>query len=173
MKLRCRVLGVLLGLCLAVQWTFFVLAWSSLLAPDGFMQLGVTGLDARALRALSVTERALGALAALAPLLALSYGLWRLQRLLANIRRRALFDLSSIAHLRAFAAAILASVLLTSAEPPLRNVMWRLAGGTERGLALGFSSEALLLALVCAVFYLVTGMMHEARRLADENEGFV
>jgi hypothetical protein len=68
----------------------------------------------------------------------------------------------------------LLSTLLSIIEPPLRTLVWRFGfGASGRRTAVGVSSEELLLVLVCALFFLITNLMHEGRRLAEENEGFI
>ena len=98
----------------------------------------------------------------------------RLSRLLSNVRRGAIFERATIGHLRAFAGATLLSTLLAIVEPPLRTlVLQRLFGAPLSRYAIGFDSAQLMLVLVCALFFLVTNLLHEARRLAEENQGFV
>ena len=127
------------------------------------------------MRALDLPQRAAGIALAL---LALCYGMARLARLLVKVRRGATFDRATIAHLRAFAGANLLSTLLAIVEPPLRTIVLRFGfGAPTPKFAVGVSSEAILLVLVlvlvCALFFLMTNLMHEGRRLAEENEGFV
>ena len=174
MKIYCNLIGVLLAACVIVQLGFFVTAWSGVQAPGAFVQISVKGLDVAQMRALTPVQRAAGAALALPALLALCYGMVRLARLLANVARGAVFTSATIGHLRAFAGATLLSTLLAVAEPPLRTVMLHLAFAMPASrFTVGFSSEELMLVLVCALFFLVTNLMHEGRRLAEENEGFV
>jgi hypothetical protein len=174
MNLRCNLIRALLVACVVVQVAFFVLAWSGWLPPGAFMQLSAKGISEQAMRALDTPQRVAGMALGLPALLALCYGMARLARLLVNVRRGAMFDRATIGHLRAFAGATLLSTLLSIVEPPLRTVVWRLGFGARGGnYAVGVSSEELLLVLVCALFYLITNLMHEGRRLAEENEGFI
>jgi len=105
--------------------------------------------------------------------LVLGYGLWRLDRLLLNFRRQDLFTPQSVAHLRAFAGATLTATLLAIVELPLRTLGWRLITGARWPLQIGLTGEQAMLILVCGLFYLVTRMMQEGGRLAQENEGFI
>lgn len=164
-----------LWLCVAVQATFFFFAWTGFTPAIGSMSIEITGegVSSAARLAMSAQQRAIGAALAGVPLVVLGYGLWRLDRLLLNFRRRDLFTPQSIGHLRAFAGATLASTLLTLAEPPARALaFWLLAGG-ERHISAGIRSEQLILLLVCSLFYLVTRLMQEGSRLAAENEAFI
>ena len=78
-----------------------------------------------------------------------------------------------MAHLRAFAGATLAATLLSIVEPPLRTLGWWLITGVKSPLQIGLTGEQAMLILVCGLFYLVTRMMQEGGRLAQENEGFI
>ncbi|QNA89649.1 hypothetical protein G4G28_16370 [Massilia sp. Dwa41.01b] len=85
-----------------------------------------------------------------------------------------MFALRTVGDMKAFVAGILTALLLTGIEPALRVLVWRHGfGAAARPLNLGVSSEELLLLLVCALFFVVAAMMHEARRIAEDNEGFV
>lgn len=174
MKIEVRVIRLLLIVCVCLQLAFFVLAWADLLPHDLFMQMSARDMTVAQMRALSWAQRLAGAALGLPPLLALCYGMWRLAQAVANVERRALFDIATIGHLRAFAGATLAATLLAIVEVPLRTLVMHFGfhlPGVK--LSIGVSSDQVLLILVCALFYLVTRMLHEGRRLAEENEGFV
>jgi hypothetical protein len=174
MNLQCTLIRALLALCVSVQVAFFVLSWSGALPADGVVQISAKGLSTAQMRALDLPQRAAGIALGLPALLALCYGMARLARLLANVGRGATFDRATIGHLRAFAGATLLSTLLSVAEPPLRAAVLRFGfGAPAPTFSVGVSSEELLLVLVCALFFLITNLMHEGRRLAEENEGFV
>lgn len=162
-----RVVRVMLWLCVGLQLVFYVLAWSAALPADGFMQMSAKGLDAAALRALAPSARLMGALLDLPQVLAMAYGLWRLAQLLRSIEQGALFARTAIAHLRAFAGATLLATVLAIFSVPLRAL------ALARPVTVGVSSDELLLMLVCGLFFLITHILHEGRRLAEENEGFI
>jgi hypothetical protein len=174
MKFYSRIILLLLLACAAIQLSFFVAAWSAALPPGSFMQISAKGMSVEQMRAMDPAQRLACAAVGLAPLLALAYGLLRLARLLANVRRGALFDRATIGHLRAFAGATLLSTVLSIVEPPVRTLLLRFGFGVpSTGISIGINSEELMLLLVCALFFLVTNLLHEGRRLAEENEGFV
>jgi hypothetical protein len=174
MKTECRLIRLLLGTCVFLQVAFFVLAWSDLLPHGLFMQMSPREMDLAQLRALSPAQRLAGAALGLPALLMLCYGMWRLALALAGVERGALFRLDTIGHLRAFAGATLGSTLMGIAETPLRSLALHY-GFALPGirLSIGVTTDQLLLILVCALFYLVIRMLHEGRRLAEENEAFV
>ncbi len=174
MKTQLRILRVLLALCALLQLAFFALGWGGVLTPDAVVQISPSGMSHAAAHALDGQARVVGAMVGLPVLLALLYGLWRLQCALRNIARNAMFGLDTIGHVRAFAGAALASTLLAIVESPLRTLAWRVLSGVPGNkLSIGVTNDQLLLIVVCALFYLVIRLMHEARRLAEENEGFV
>lgn len=138
------------------------------------MSINPNGLSFEDLKLISAPQRLLGATLGLPSLLLLGYGLWRLDRMLINFQTDAMFALSTIAHLRAFAAATLLSIALDIAVVPIRGALFGLLSTGKVGrIAMGISSEQLLLILVCGLFFLITNLMHESRRLAEENEGFI
>lgn len=173
--MKITLIRALLWLCVAVQAAFFVLAWTTYVPSIGSMTIDMTaiGMPFGARLALSPAARLLGAALALPTTLVLVYGLWRLDRLLLNFHRSDLFSAQSIGHLRAFAGATLLSTMLSIAEAPVRTLALRLAGEGGRHFAVGVNSEQLMLILVCGMFYLITRLMQEGRRLREENEGFV
>ncbi|MBJ7308975.1 DUF2975 domain-containing protein [Rugamonas sp. CCM 8940] len=170
-----RPIRCLLWLCCAVVAGFYVLSWSGDLPHWRFLYIEISpnGMSRAQMLALTPGQRLLSAALGLPAVLTLLYGLWRLDRLLLNFRRLALFSAASACHLRAFAAAVPLATLLSIVELPVRALALRAAGAAVPAPTMGFSSEQLTLVLVCALFYLVTGLMDEGRRLAEENEGFV
>ncbi|MFZ6719260.1 DUF2975 domain-containing protein [Undibacterium sp. Ji49W] len=171
-----RLIRPLLLLCAATEVAFFILAWSNTplnLGPWS-MHVAAKGLLIEQMSSMSAMERGIGVLLGLPALLCMLYGLWNLDRLLAGIQQQNLFSLQNIARLRTFAGAVALSTLLSIAEVPARTAVMRLLPGQGDGnFSVSVSSEELILLLVCIAFYLITGMMHEGRRLAEENEGFV
>lgn len=176
MRRQCLMIRALLLLCVAVELVFFVLAWSQLLpAGAGFaIEMTPQGLSVEAMRAMPPPQRWTGMLVALPELLALVYALWRLDRLLAGFQRQVLFSAAAIGHLRAFAGAMLLSTACGIVEPALRAPLLRhLFHDAQVRIGMGVDTQQVLLILVCGLLYLITGVLREGRRLAEENEGFV
>jgi hypothetical protein len=169
-----RLLSALLGL---LQLAYFVLAW---IAPEP-LQLGPVamsfyprGMGGSAVAGLTPDLRWSGILCALPPLLLLGYALLRLDRMLRACADGRMFATRTVGHMKAFAASLLGALVLTVIEPALRALVWRLGlGGPPRPVNVGVSSEELMLVLICALFFVVASMMHEARRIAEDNEGFI
>lgn len=159
-----------------VQVLYFVMAW---LVPQGAMLAGVhmvvtpKWLAAEAVAALAPGPLAAGMLAGAPVLLLTAYAAWRLNALLRALQQGALFAAATIGHLRAFAGAALGALAWSVLETMLRGLAWRTFFGIEGHVNIGVSSEELLAMLVCLLFFLIAGLMHEGRRLAEENEGFV
>lgn len=169
-----RIFAAVLGL---LQLAYFLLAWC---VPET-MQLGPVsvslyprGMQPGALAGLTPAMHWTGVLIALPALLMLGYALLRLDRMLKACADGAMFALATVGHMKAFIGAILASLALTIVEPVVRSAVWRFGfGSAAQGFNVGVSSEELTLLLICALFFLVASLMHEARRIAEDNEGFV
>jgi hypothetical protein len=169
-----RLLSALLGL---LQLAYFLLAW---MAPEP-VQVGPVamsfyprGMGASSVAGLAPGLRWTGILCALPALLLLGYALLRLDRMLQACASGQMFALRTVGHMKAFAASLLGALVLTVIEPALRALVWRLGfGGPPRAVNVGVSSEELMLVLICALFFVVASMMHEARRIAEDNEGFI
>jgi hypothetical protein len=169
-----RVLSAVLGL---LQLAYFTLSW---IAPEA-TRIGPVavsfyprGLEAGAVAALAPALRWTGIACALPALLLLGYALLRLDRMLRACAAGQIFALHTVGHMKAFAAALVAALTLTVIEPALRALVWRHgAGSPAQAVQVGVSSEELMLVLICALFYVVASMLHEARRIAEDNEGFI
>jgi hypothetical protein len=166
----------LLWIFFTVQVAWFVMAWL-LPAPLhlGSVVMRVTAdATGTAGATLPPLAAASGALLELPVLVLLAYALWRLDRLLRAYGRGRIFELGSIAHLRAFAGCLLLALGMGFLEPVARALVWRHALHLpDVAVTVGVTSEQLGIVLLCAVFYVIAATMHEGRRLAEENEGFV
>lgn len=162
---------------LIIQIGYFCLAWlypSPLSIGPWTMRISPSDLTMDEVRLLPSVQRWLGAALASANLALLIYGGFRLQRMLQEIEAGALFAVSTIGHLRAFAGAILLSVLAAIVQLPLRELLFRVIWGNGAySLKLSVNSQELQLILICGVFYLIAAIMQEGQRLADDNAGFV
>ena len=138
------------------------------------MRFSPNGLNFEQVSQMTLNQRMLGVALGLPTLLALGFGLWRLDRMLINFQNNQMFSVHTIAHFRAFAGATLAAIVLDILTLPIRSILFNLTLEGKIGrLTMGVSSEQLLLLLVCGLFFLITNMMHESRRLAEENEEFI
>lgn len=162
---------------LIVQIGFFALAWiipMPLKIGPMLMEVAPDGISADAVRALSPLTKMLGVAIGLPGLALLTYAVQRLGRTLRQFQRGAIFDASTISHLRGFAGATLFSAILFNIEAPLRAIAFNLVTDSRSHVvAFDVTSNELMLILVCGLFYLIAGVMHEGRRLAEENEGFI
>lgn len=158
------------------QAVYFVLAW---LVPQGVVVAGVhmvvapKWLAPATVAALDSGPQAIAMLANAPVLLLTAYAAWRLDALLRALQQGALFAQETIGHLRAFAGAALGAMVCSVLDTLLRGLAWRHAFGIEGHVRIGVSSEELLAMFVCLLFFLIAGLMHEGRRLAEENEGFI
>lgn len=169
-----RILAALLGL---LQLAYFLLSW---FLPET-SQLGSVsvsfyprGMQPGEVAGLTPAMRWASILLALPALLVLGYALLRLDRMLRACARGQMFALATVAHMKSFIGCVLASLALTIVEPMLRTLVWRHGfGRNDQRFNVGVSSEDLTLLLICALFFVVASLMHEARRIAEDNEGFV
>jgi hypothetical protein len=159
-----------------VQVAYFAMAW---LVPHGVVRAGVhmvitpKWLAADAVAALAPGQLAVGMLVNAPVVFLTAYAAWRLDALLRALQQGALFAAATIGHLRAFAGAALGAMAWSVLDTLLRGLAWRAFFGIEGRVNIGVSSEELLAMLVCLLFFVIAGLMHEGRRLAEENEGFI
>jgi hypothetical protein len=166
----------LVWLFLAGQILFFCLSWSpTAIRVFGIaMQMAPGGMGFDEARGLADLPRLWGLVLAIPAVSAMGYGIWHLDKFLQITADKAMYSLTSIGHLRAFAGATALSTALSILEVPARGLVFRHVLGMQQAhIKVGVSSSEILLVLVCVMFYLIINLMHEARRIAKENEGFV
>lgn len=113
-------------------------------------------------------------LASTAGLLVLLYGLLRLTRMLRRFEAGDFFGIDSVRHLRAFALTLLLSTLLDVLLAPLLLLGLRLAGsGDVHGIVLAFDAGDAWMLLVGTLFFLITWILAEARRAAEDSAQIV
>lgn len=173
----CHVIRWLLFVFLTIQIAFFILSWA-MAGPVslGPLQLHINpdGMTDNAVERLGNVQRMVGILVGAPGLLALTHGIRHLSATLIAFQAGQIFAMKTIGHLRTAAGATIAAVVLFNLETPLRNLLFGWMGdGQSYAIAMDITSHELLLLLVCSMFYLVVGVMHEGRRLSEENEGFV
>jgi hypothetical protein len=134
---------------------------------------GIAGLGGHAM---VIDERALllGALASLPGVLLGLGALWQLWRLFGEYAAGRVFAPAAQRHLRGFAAALLASAIVTPLMRSAVGVALTLGNPPgQRLLVLTLSWNDYLSILCGAVLLAVALVMADAVRLAEDNEGFV
>lgn len=173
----CNIIRWLLLAFLSVQIIFFLLAWiipMPLELGPLHVQLSPDGMAPGLVQDLSAQQKATGVALGLPGLVALTIGLVWLGQTLSHFQHGRIFAVDTIALLRASAGAIFLAILLFALEKPLREIAFNLLGnGKTYPVSIDLSSSELLLILVCSLFYLIAGVMHEGRRVSEENEGFI
>lgn len=173
----CNIIRWLLLAFLSVQIVFFLLAWifpMPLELGPLRIQLHPDGMTLGMVRELSIAQKVTGIVLGLPGLAALTFGLVWLGQTLSHFQHGRIFAVDTIARLRASAGAIFLAILLFAVEKPMREIAFNLLGnGKTYPVSIDLSSSELLLILVCSLFYLIAGVMHEGRRLSEENEGFI
>lgn len=101
-------------------------------------------------------------------------GLYRLGRLMRLFEAGEFFSMAATRHLRGFALSLIGTVAVNALVPPLLMLGLHLAGRTKmRAISLQLDASDLWALLISALFFLVTSLMVEARRLADDNEQII
>lgn len=175
--LQCRLIRIALFCYVATEVVFFVLAWivpSPITIGTFSMELTPKGMTMEQLHAMLPAQHLLGTLLGLPALLLLGYALWQLDGMLRGFQKNAMFAENTIRHLHAFAGAGFLSITLSIFEVPLRILLDPVVMGTPMNrMSFGMTSDELFALLLCGLFYLIAGMMHEGRRLKQEVEEFV
>ena len=173
----CNFIRWLLLAFLSIQIVFFLLPWivpMPLELGPMHIQLDPEGMREGLVNELSVSQKIMGVLIGLPGLGALTFGFVRLGQTLKRFQQGRIFAVDTIARLRASAGAILLAIVLFTLEKPVRDLAFNLLGnGQSYPISIDVTSSELLLILVCSLFYLIAGVMHEGRRLSEENEGFI
>lgn len=128
------------------------------------------GLGAAPLE-LDATARVGAALLSVLPVLALSWGLWRLAATLRLFSMGQPFAPASARGLRDFGNGVLACALLKPVAATALSVLVTWNG--PKALAISISSDTLLLLLLGAVLTLLGRALGEATVLAEENAQFI
>lgn len=111
--------------------------------------------------------------ASLASLLLL-VGLYRLCRLMRLFEIGEFFSVAATCHLRGFALSLISAVAVNAFIPPLLMLGLRLLGRADvHAITMQLDASDVWTLLVGALFFLVTSLMVEARRLSEDNEQII
>lgn len=173
----CSSLQGILVVFVALQILYFALSWGS---TESYYVISIRmyfypeGMTFDELLHLSFVHRLIGIGLGLPALGMLLYAVIQLNSILASIKEGMIFSLRTIAAMQAFAGSLLLYLVLGNLEKPLRASL--LNAMSEVPLLKFFftlNSNEILLVLLCALFYVLTAIMYEGRRLEEENKGFV
>lgn len=120
-----------------------------------------------------VAARIAGAALSVLPVLALSWGLWRLAATLKSFSLGRPFTPDAARGLRDFGYGVLACAVLKPIAGAALSVLVSSVGPGPRALAISVSSDTLLMLLLGAVMALVGWALGEAAAIAEENAQFV
>ncbi len=171
-----RLIRLGLVLFFILQSMFFILAWTGDFSAffDIKMRFTPEGLSYLELQQLTGSQKLLGAAIGCPSLLIMSYGLWHLWFMLKDLETANIFSLNNIRALRSFTGATLLGICYNLLEAPLRTLVLRMfTDGSDRPIKFSINTEVFMLLFISCLFYLLINMMHEGRRLAEENEGFI
>ena len=101
-------------------------------------------------------------------------GLYRLCRLMRLFEAGEFFSVAAIRHLRAFALTLIGAVATNVSMPPLLLLGLHLSSRLDApAVSLQLDAADLWTVLVGALFFLITSIMAEAHRLAEDNRQIV
>ncbi|AKU22157.1 hypothetical protein ACZ75_12455 [Massilia sp. NR 4-1] len=160
-----------------LQVLYFALSWGS----SGnyytvFMRVHFypDGMTLDELLHLGYTQRLIGVGLGLPTLGMLFYAVVQFNSILTYIKDGMIFATRTIAAMQTFTGTLLLYMVLANLERPLRALIVNATMDTPVLKSLfTVSANDLLLVLVSALFYVLTAIMHEGRRLEEENKGFV
>lgn len=107
--------------------------------------------------------------------LALLWGFWRLRQLMGLFMTGEFFSVRAVRKLQAFALSLVLAVLAGMLVAPLLLLLawqWGAVAGSAR-LTLNLDATDLLALLMAVLLWMVTAIMAEARRLAEDNAQIV
>lgn len=173
----CSLMQGILVVFLALEILYFVLSWrGSGTYRLVFMQMDFwpDGMTLDRLRYLSFEHRLIGIFLGLPALGMFFYAVVQFHSLLNYIKEGMIFATHTIATLQAFAGNLLLYMVLANLEKPLRAVILNALGANPKlVIVFSISGNELILVLVCTLFYILSAIMLEGRRLEEENKGFV
>lgn len=101
-------------------------------------------------------------------------GMYRLCRVMRSFEAGDFFSVAATRHLRAFALSLIGAVTVSALVPPLFSLERRLAGAADvQAISLQMDASDVGMLLAGSLFFLVTSLMVEGRRLADDNERII
>jgi hypothetical protein len=152
----------------AVVWTF--------LHPERtrFLMLHLNHVGDRLSSAVPLDNRLEALAIELVPLALAMWALWSLAQVFRCYARGQVFGAEPLRHLNNLAVALAASVIADlAAQLPISLLLsWHL-GPHHRELSLSFGSDDVSRLFVAGAVLAMARVMDEARRVADENAGFV
>jgi hypothetical protein len=108
------------------------------------------------------------------PLSFVLWALWSLRQVFAHYARGEVFSAAPLRHLGNVAVALFLGVLADFiAQAPISFLLSYYQGPGHREISLGFGSDDVGRLFVAGAVLVIARVMAEARRVADENAGFV
>lgn len=173
----CSALRWILLLFLFVQIAGSIASWFIPVPISlGFITIhfGIEGEPSYPIQDLGLTLQLIGMSLSLCGPILLVYGVHHLRHTLKQIQAGAIFHEISIRNLRIFARATFCSIFFFKLEAPLRALIFNAFVSDKKfHHNFEFTSNELILMLVCGLFYLIVGLMREGQRLDLENQEFI
>jgi hypothetical protein len=173
---QAKLIQVFVFILVLGQLAFFVLAWTNMPLTLGgvAMQFTPSHISFEEMQQMSVVLHGVGVVIALPEILLLAAGFWFLHQFLSRFQQDSLFSLTNTRLLRNFAACLLLSIVWSILEPIVRVLVFKwFSQVSTNHYAMGVSSAELSLLLMVGLFFLIINIMHEGRKLEEENEAFI
>jgi hypothetical protein len=169
-----RLAGLLAPVCLAAAVALPLLVASAVWAMPVAEIASRVGLPPVPLPPPAMGSRAALIVLATIPAAIFAGGLLCARRVFLSFARGVFFTQEAVAGLRGLAASAGAAALAAIVVSAVASVVLTSAlGAGQRRLAISFGAGELLQILTAGLFWLISGVLAEARALADENAQFV
>ncbi len=146
------------------------------LYPDGtqWLMFAVDHTGAQLTAAIPIQYRVDALVCEIVPLGFVLWALWSLAQLFASYAKGEVFTAAPLRHLQNVARALFLGVLADMVmEAPISFLLSYANGPGHREVSVGFGSNDVARLFVAGAVLVIARVMAEARRVADENAGFV
>ena len=168
-----RIMAVLTALGMAALPLLVIAAF---LYPDStqWLMFNISHLGATLNGAVPIQYRAYALICETVPLGFVLWALWSLGRVFANYARGEVFTAEPLRHLNNVALALFWGVLADFVmQAPISFLLNYYHGPGHREVSLAFGSDDVGRLFIAGAVLVIARVMAEARRVADENAGFV
>jgi hypothetical protein len=149
---------------------------AAFLYPDStqWLMFNISHTGAPLTAAIPVQYRIDALVCEIVPLGFVEWALWSLAKVFAHYARGEVFTAAPLRHLNNVARALFLGVLADMVmEAPISFLLSYAAGPGHRAVSIGFGSDDVARLFVAGAVLVIARVMSEARRVADENAGFV
>jgi len=149
---------------------------AAFLYPDStqWLMFSISHTGAPLTAAIPIQYRVDALVCEIVPLGFVEWALWSLAKVFAHYARGEVFTAAPLRHLNNVARALFLGVLADMVmEAPISFLLSYAGGPGHRAVSIGFGSDDVARLFVAGAVLVIARVMSEARRVADENAGFV